>query len=105
MTYVDLIDEFELLGFPATYGSFKSSPSLPYIAINATSNNDMMADNINYLDIEGYQVELYTEVKHPPTEQLIQDKLKELGIAYSKIGPVEIESEGFYQTIYEIQLI
>ncbi|TDX52140.1 hypothetical protein [Orenia marismortui] len=105
MTYLDLIDEFKSLGFPTSYGSFKSAVTPPYIAINSTNNNDFMADNINYKDIEGYQVELYTAIKHPPTENLVQDKLKELGIPYSKIGPLPIESENLYQTIYEVQLI
>jgi hypothetical protein len=105
MDYLDLINEFKSEGFPAAYGKFKETKPLPFILISNGDNDNLKADNITYLDIEGYDVELYTAAKHPPTEKSVQNKLKELGIDYNKIGPEYIDSEDFYQTIYEISLI
>lgn len=104
MTYMDLINELKSLGFPVTYGSFKSSPTPPFITVQFAYNNDIIADNQNYQDVGDYQVELYTTVKHPPTEQLVQGKLKELRLPYTKVETF-LDSEDLYQVIYEIQLI
>ncbi|MBM7624781.1 hypothetical protein [Sporohalobacter salinus] len=104
MTYIDLINELETTGIPATYSSFKSKQKPPFITVNLSNNNDFMADNINFKEIENFQVELYTAKKHPPTEELIQDKLKELKLPYIK-AETYLESEKLRQIVYEIQLI
>ena len=104
MTYMDLINEIKALGFSCTYGSFKSTPSIPFCTVNFAYNNDMIADNQNYQDVGQYQLELYTTTKHPPSEQLIENRLKELRLPYTKVETF-LDSEDLYQIIYEIQLI
>ena len=104
ITYMDLKGEMEALGFPCTYGSFKSSPPIPFTVIQFAYSGDMMADNQNYKDIGNYQLEYYNSIKFPPDETLIQNKLKELRLPYTKTE-VFLDSEDLYQVIYDIQLI
>lgn len=109
MHEADLFQALKSLGLPVAYGEFVSTPKNPappppFITYQFAYSNDMMADNHNYVGIETFQVELYTTKKDPTTEKLVQDKLKELQLPYSKIG-AWIDEEKIYQTIYEIQLI
>lgn len=104
MTYLDLIEEMETLGFPCTYGSYKSAPKLPYTVIQFYNDDDFKADNHNYLDIGDYQLEYYNSKKYPPDEKKIEDRLKELRLPYSKTEAF-LDSEDLYQIVYEIQLI
>lgn len=97
------------IGLPVAYDEFVSTPEWPapeppFITYQFSYSSDMTADNHNYLDIANFQIELYTIDKDLPTEKLVQDKLKELRLPYSKIG-ASIESEQMKQIIYEIQLI
>jgi hypothetical protein len=101
---MDLIDEIKFIGFPCTYGSFKSQPPIPFVTVQLAYNNDMIADNHNYKDIGNYQLEYYNSIKYPPDEQKIENKLKELRLPYSKVESF-LDSEDLYQIIYEIQLI
>ena len=104
ITYMDLIDEIKALGFECTYGSFKKKVSPPFTTIQYAYDSGMKADNQNYKDIGDYQLELYTKIKHPPSETLVQDKLKELRLPYGKTE-TRIKSEDLYQIVYDIQLI
>lgn len=109
MNITDLYQQLESLGLPISYYSFDSDednppPKPPYIIYLFTNRDDFYADNRNYVDIENYQVELYTTKKDIASELLIENKLKELEIPYSKFE-TKIESEGLYQIVYEIQLI
>ena len=67
-------------------------------------SNDLIADNHNYKEISYFQIELYTTKKDLASEKLVEDKLKEIELPYSKIE-TWIDSEKLYQVIYEIQLI
>jgi hypothetical protein len=49
-------------------------------------------------------VELYTIKKDLQSETLVQNKLKELELPYSKIETY-LDTEKLYQVIYEIRLI
>jgi len=44
-------------------------------------------------------------VKHPPTEQLVEDWLKAQRIPYGKSSPGFIDSESMFLTVYDIRLI
>lgn len=104
MTYIDLLQKLETLNLPVTYGSFKKKVKPPFIIIQFAYSDDLIADSQNYQSIGNYQVELYTVIKHPPTEVLVQNKLKGLRLPYRKIETY-IDSEELYQIIYEIKLI
>jgi hypothetical protein len=104
LKYTNLIDEIKSLNFPCIYGSYKSSPSIPFTTVVFAYSNDMMADNNNYAAIGNYQLEYYNKIKFPPDEKKIENKLKELRLPYIKTETY-IESEDLYQIIYEFQLI
>ena len=104
MTYMDLINEIKALDFPCTYGSFKSTPSIPFCTVNFAYNNDMIADNQNYQDVGQYQLEYYNSITYQPDEQKIESKLTELCLPYTKVETF-LDSEDLYQFIYEFQII
>lgn len=104
MTYMDVIVGMESIGLPCVYHKWSKAPPLPYTVILHTDNGDMMADNHNYLEIGNYQLELYTAIKHPPTEKKVEQWLKDHRIPYDKTE-VFLDSEDMFQVVYDIQLI
>jgi hypothetical protein len=104
MTQTELYQALKSIGFPVAYGSFSSPVTPPFITYQFISSSDMIADNHNYVSIENFQIELYTSKKEPATEKLVQDKLKELGLPYSKVE-TWLNSENLRQIIYEVKLI
>lgn len=109
MTQTELFQALKSLGLPVAYGHFEGTPqnpvpALPYIVYQFSNSDDLKADNQNYFETSNFQVELYSAKKDLAKEKLLQDKLKELSLPYNKIE-TWIESESFYQIIYEIQLL
>lgn len=104
MTQTELYKALKSIGLPIKYHHFTEPPFPPYLIYLYSYSSDLIADNINYVDIENFQIELYTVKKDIASEKLVQDKLKELEFPYSKIE-TWIDSEKLYQVIYEIQLI
>lgn len=109
MTQAELYHNLLDIGLPVAYSQFDSTeenpaPQLPFITYQFTNSDDMMAENQNYVDISNFDIELYTELKSPSTEKLVEDKLKELNLPYSKIETY-IDSEKMFQILYSIQLI
>lgn len=104
MTQAELYQALKSLGMPVAYSSFTSPVSPPFITYQFAYSNDIMADNVNYVEVSNFQIELYTAKKDLVAEKLVQDKLKELGLPYSKIEAF-LEDEKLYQVIYEVQLV
>jgi hypothetical protein len=104
MTYMGLIQAMRDLGFPCTYHHFVTPPTPPYTVVLHAYSSDVKADNQNYAEVGNYQLELYHTIKHPPSEKLIEDKLKELRLPYQKTETY-LESEELYQIIYQVRLI
>ncbi|MEK5058646.1 hypothetical protein BK126_02965 [Paenibacillus sp. FSL H7-0326] len=104
MNQAELFTALKSLGMPVAYLAFQSPVQAPFITYHYAYSSDMMADNQNYLDIGNFQVELYATKKDLAAEKLVQDKLKELQMPYSKTE-TWIEDEKLFQIIYEVQLI
>jgi len=104
MTYLDIIQAIKSLGIPCAYRSFKEQTSPPFAVILENENDDLYADNINYKKITDCSIEYYHDIKHPPTEESIEGKLKELGLTYSK-RETDIEKENMIQIVYDLQII
>jgi len=104
MTLEELYQALKSIGLPVAYRAFKAPQKPPFIVYFFAYKSDMMAENQNYVEIDNFQIELYTEDKDEATEKLVESKLKELGLPYSKTENPE-QSEGLLQLIYEIQLI
>ncbi|HZK24528.1 MAG TPA: hypothetical protein VFC74_03995 [Oscillospiraceae bacterium] len=104
MTQAELVQELKSLGMPVAYSHFIDQVSLPYLVYQFVYSNDMMADDVNALEVSNFQIELYTRTKDLAKEKLVQDKLKSLYLPYHKVETF-IESENLRQVIYEIQLM
>ena len=104
MTITELNQALKTIGLPLAYHSFKSAPSPPYLVYLFSYSSDMIADNQNYAEISNFQVELYNNKKDPATEKLVEDKLKELRLPYSKTE-IYIETVGLYEVLYLIRII
>ena len=104
MTQAELYQGLQATGLTVVYREFTTPPDPPYLIYLFSYSSDLMADGQNYLEIDNYQIELYTKNKDPATERLVQNKLKELGLPYSKTETF-LQSEGLFQLVYEIQLI
>lgn len=109
MTQAELLQALKTLGMPVAYGEFvdteaSPAPAPPFITYQFAYSSDLMADNQNYAEIGNFQIELYTAKKDLAREKLVQDKLKELRLPYSKVE-AWLSEEGMRQVVYEIQLI
>lgn len=109
MTQGDLFTALKSLGLPVAYDHFVSTtenpaPAPPFITYHFVNDADFKADNQNYVEVSNFNVELYTSAKDPTREKLVQDKLKELKLPYSKME-AWIDTEKLFQVIYQIQLI
>ena len=105
MTQVELYTQLKTLGIPnVEYGEFTQPTKLPFIVYYFVNDNDLKADNYNYAEISNFRIELYTVKKDLTKEALVQNKLKELRLPYSKLEAY-IQTENMRQVIYEIQLI
>lgn len=104
MTQQELFIALKAVGLPVAYGSFATAVSPPFITYQFAYGSDLIADNHNYFDISNFQIELYTVRNDPPTQILLQNKLKELQLPYSKLE-TWLNDEKMYQILYEIQLI
>ena len=109
MTLQELYTALKAIGYPVAYSHFldtqqSPAPAPPFITYREAYSNDLIADNQNYVPVSNVQIELYTDRKDPAAEAAVQNKIKELGLPYSKTETY-IEDERLFQVIYEIQLI
>ena len=109
MTLQELYTAIKVIGYPVAYSHFvvteqNPHPNPPYITYQFAYSSDLQADNQNYIGISNFQVELYTAEKDLAAEKKVEDKLKELGLPFSKVE-AWLEDEKVFQIIYEVQLI
>jgi hypothetical protein len=88
-------------GLPVAYHHFTSPPTPPYIVYLFSYNTNFGADNKVYSGAKNFQVELYTTIKDPASEKLVEDLFDANDIFWDKTETY-IESEGLYQVLYEI---
>ena len=91
----------ETTGLPVAYHHFKTPPEPPYIVYLLSYSSNFGADNKVHSQADNYQVELYTTIKDPASEKLIEDLFDENDIYWEKTETY-IESEGLFQVLYEI---
>lgn len=100
----DLIKQLKTIGLPVAYGHWPSGkvPELPYLIVLERAATDVFADNTRFYRVKNYDVELYFEKKDPNLEQKIESFFDTQEIAYASSDDYWIESEKFYQKIYDI---
>lgn len=106
MTYQDIQTKLERTGLPVVQNFWKIGqvPALPYIVYTFPNNSDFNADNTNYVEIVGMEVELYTDTKEIEIEKAVEAVIK------AEFGPYDktsswISSEDMQQTIYSMEVV
>lgn len=108
MTIADIYDLLtHIQGFSnkVTYRSFKegSAPALPFICYYVDETDNFKADDKAYLKKQTVLIELYTAIKSPSTEELIEAALDEAGIPWD-YSESYIDSESAYLITYEVEV-
>ena len=96
----------EEIGLPFSYYEFPEGTAQkpPFVVWFLGSDDDLMADNINFCDIEWLSIELYTSQKDFALDKTIEDILKKYGFTYHKESAY-IDSERIWQTSFEMEVM
>ncbi len=103
MTLEEVKVLLETTGIPVTYRAWpeKAAPPMPYICYLVAYSGNFSADNVVYHPINHIQIELYTELKDPDTEDKVEQALSSL---FWEKTEEYIDTERCYQIIYEIEV-
>lgn len=104
MTKKEIADLVASFGFSWQYSHFSNVPTLPYVVYYYPSENDIHADNSNYVNRRQLYIELFTKTKDETSESTIETKLKEAGLTWYKQTDF-LNDEKLFQTTYELEVI
>lgn len=100
---LDIKTWLETTGMKAAEECFKNPPPLPYI--NFTDETRISgADDKNCIADRNISIELYSNKINHEAEQLIENLLNEKAISYKR-DRTWIDSEKYFQTVYDFELI
>lgn len=91
-------------GLAYRYSHFSEDPDPPYIVYYFPSENDVFADDSNYLNRRQLFVELYTKEKDYECEDDVEAALKSAGLTWYKSTDF-LNDEKLYQTTYEMEVV
>jgi len=105
MTYEEISMMLSETGLPYAYHHFAEgeSPEPPFLLFLSPGENTFSADNLMYFKSKRLAVELYTDLKSPETEEIIENVLTAHEIYYTK-EETFIDSEKLYEVIYEMEV-
>lgn len=103
MTYKELEGLLAPLGIPFTFHHWERPPAMPYGVYFDDSTDNFEADDIAYLVIRHFNIELYVRQRDPELEAHMEDILDEAELYWDKTATY-IDSERFYQIAYEIEV-
>lgn len=101
MTQKELAGRLVGIGLPVAYLAFRTRQTPPYVCYLYTYDTKFFADDTVYFSVGHYQVELYTSVKSPDAEALVEGALS--GLCWEK-SETYLDSERLYQILYEIEV-
>lgn len=104
MTKKEVADLVASFGYPCRYSHFSQSPAPPYVVYYYPSENDVFADNSNYIDKRQLFIELFTKSKDFSAEDNIEAKLRAAGLTWYKQTDF-LNDEKLFQTTYEMEVI
>lgn len=109
MKLIDLKEILEATGLPVAYSHFQESdttplPGLPFICYLTRFSPNFSADDQTFYPVSHVQVELYTHKKDETAEAILENLLNENHLPFTTTESF-IESENFYQKIYEMRLL
>ena len=93
----------ESTGLPVAYWAFpeREAPPLPYVCYLVTGSNPLFADGTTYFSSDTVQIELYTEVKDPASEKLVETAMSSF---HPKKYQEYLSTEQCWMTTYEIEV-
>ena len=94
------------IGLPCAYYEFQqATPQVPpFVVWFFATNNDVMADNENYVDREILSIELYTKIRDFEQEKAVEAVLKANGFTWYKQTDF-LNDEKLFQTTFEMEVI
>ena len=104
MTLKEFANLISSCGFLYRYDHFSQTPAPPYIVYYYPDENDVMADNKNYVNKRRVNVELFTTTKDVSTEATVEGVLAGAGLTWYKQTDF-LNDEKLYQTTYEMEVI
>ena len=101
----DILEAIPDLRGKIVYRQFKegSAPALPFVCFYVDNTDNFKADNTVYLPRKNVIIELYTAIKSPATEQLIETALDNAGIPWDYTESY-IDSESCYLIAYNVEV-
>ena len=90
-------------GLPCVYRAWPEgeAPSLPFVCYLERGSDNFAADNSVYLDVDSFDVELYTKEKDPSVEATLEAALS--SFVWEKTETY-IDTERCYQIVYSFEL-
>lgn len=103
MTYQALEQLLAPLGIPFRFHHWEKPPEMPYGVYFDDHTDNFEADNIAYVVIRSFNIELYVRQRDPELESRLEDIFTEKDLYWDK-DAAYIDSERFYQISYEIEV-
>ena len=104
MTLQEIATMVASFNLPWRYSHFSQTPAPPYVVYYFPAENDVFADNSNFVNKRQLFIELFTTKKDGTTEASIESTLKSKGLTWYKQTDF-LSDEELYQTTYEMEVI
>lgn len=104
MTLKEVADIAKAAGVPVVYDHFDEDLAPPYLVYYYPSENDFMADGVNYANIRAVTFDLITHEKDFDLESDFEAELRDAGISWHKSTDY-ISDEKVYMTTYETEVL
>ena len=104
MTLQEIATMVASFNLPWRYSHFSQTPAPPYVVYYFPAENDVFADNSNFVNKRQLFIELFTTKKDGTTEASIESTLKSKGLTWYKQTDF-LNDESLYQTTYEMEVI
>lgn len=106
MTTAEIYTMLQAVGVPCVYHHFRAGTGQapPFICFYFSGDDDLLADNTNYVQINQLTIELYTDAKDFDLEQTLEGVLKQHGMVWAKTETY-ISSEKMYMETYTTEVL
>lgn len=106
MTLKEVAEMIEGIGVKYAYYMFPNGTKVapPFICFYYDESNDVIADDTNYVKVQGLVIELYTKEKDFALEQKVEETLKANNIVYTRYENY-IDTEKMFMQVYESEVI
>lgn len=104
MTKQEIADMVRTMNFPWRLDYFSETPAPPYVVYYYPAENDVYADDSNYVNKRQLHIELYTKKRDSASESTVETKLKNAGLTWYKSTDF-LNDEKLFLTVYESEVI